>query len=151
MKYKFAIGLILGLMLAVCLGATVDLRNRGNGEKEPIVEHITNTVTWASGETGQLSFTTIQNTNGLLGRIDVNSTNATNAVTYSLDMIDENGATVVPAIASIPENAVTTYNGYDSDTTFSAVMITGAVTPRLTISGDPGASGASVYLVLRWK
>jgi len=141
---KAVIWLMCCLLVAVALGATKDDRNDG---MRPIGKLQFTQQSWASGVTDAAT-TSINNCNMLIERIDVVASNSTNAITWSVAIADENAADVIPTISSIPENDTTTKLATKATADFDAIPVNNTLTVTITPSGDPGASGATVDVIL---
>lgn len=141
--------LISGMILIVCLGAV----QSGRIEQKPIDKYTSSTVTWAAAvSTAQT--VTLSNLNGLIGRVDlVGTIDTTNSITFTISAVDQNGATVIPAIASIPDYPATSENAYDtSSPPFEPIIVANdTLTFTITPSGVPGASTAGAYIIVRMK
>ena len=100
---------------------------------------------WASGATAALA--PIRKVTGRVEQIVVKISNATNGITFTLTITDEDSAQLYTK-ASIAENATAIYtansNKATQDADFNAFLADGTLTFTLTPSGDPGASGVTV-------
>ena len=103
-------------------------------------------LSWASGVTS--SKTAELNVNVTIERIDVIVSNATNAITMSIKMTDENSATCVDTIATISENATSTYLASKATPDFPACPVNNTLTLTVTPSGDPGTSGVTADVII---
>ena len=88
---------------------------------------------------------------GKVEQITVQISNATNSITFTLTITDEDSAQLYTK-ASIAENATAIYlansNKASQDADFNAFLADGQLTFTLTPSGDPGASGVTVDVAL---
>lgn len=82
-----------------------------------------------------------------LSRIDVVTSNSTNAITYTVALTDAASITLFSK-ASITENSPHSYSPTASTPDFNSVPIMGTHTLTVTPSGDPGASGGTVDVTL---
>ncbi len=100
---------------------------------------------WATGVTTVKTPT--RKVRGKVEQIVVKISNATNGITFTLTITDEDGAQLYTK-ASIAENATAIYfansNKATFDADFNAFLAEGILTFTLTPSGDPGASGVTV-------
>ncbi len=107
-------------------------------------------LSWASGETSAVTdwkggITMI------VERIDVIVSNATNAITFAATFTDENGVEPIVStnFATVAENAATVKFATLASPDFPAAMlVNNDITLSLTPSGDPGASGATVDVIM---
>jgi len=113
-----------------------DYRNEANND--PVWRERLAQYSWASGETAAVTKSIISN--GILKTHIVVASNATNGITFTVAIIDEDGYTL-KSTDSIAENATTTTASLD-------VPVPRGSQVKITPSGDPGASGVTVDLIL---
>ncbi len=122
-----------------------DRRHTGPGIKVRL-----NQMSWASGVTAAVS-QTLENVTMLVEKIVVVTNNSTNAITYGITFLDEDGAAAILGtnFTAIAENAKTVKYATSSTPDFPASMLVrNSVTIEVTPSGDPGASGGTVDIIL---
>ena len=140
---KVGIWLLCCLLVAVALGATVDERNDG---MRPIGKLQFTQQSWASGETAAATVS-MNNANMLIERMDVIVSDATNGITFTVTITDENSSQILSE-ASLAENASNVLLATKSTADFDAVPVNNTLTATITPSGDPGASGVTVDVIL---
>ena len=114
----------------------------------PIVRAAFSQQSWASGNTDVLT-PTLANMNFLVESITVVISNATNGITFTVTITDQD-STQLYTQAAIPENASTLYLATKATPDFPAFPVADdTLTATMTPSGDPGASGVTVDLILR--
>ncbi len=109
-------------------------RFSGPGNKVRFTE-----MSWASGESGALT-ETLEGISMIFERAVVIASNSTNAITYTVSLTDEDSCEAFSS-AAIPENAST-------QKLATLVFVDNDLTLTVTPSGDPGASGSTVTVVL---
>lgn len=127
---------------AVSMTSSTDRR-----ESEPHLKPIWKLVargTWASGDTAAVTLT-LPNLNGIINGISIKNSNATNAITVSVSLTDEQSG-VYPNITGLAENAS---HVKTAPTNFDEISVNGDYTLTITPSGDPGASGLIVDVEIR--
>jgi hypothetical protein len=80
---------------------------------------------------------------GLLRRVQLHLPNFTNVVTGTLQVLDEDGYEIFTTTAQAKN---TVYNGDPDD----GVLVAGACSLKLTLSGAPGGSGGKAIVVPWW-
>ena len=121
----------------------IDFRARGN---YPVVRYSVDRASWASGEDSAVEMT-VTGVNCILKRMQVIASDTTNSITFTVAITDENGGTVL-SIAGISDDATTDKNALKATPDFSPVVLANTLTVTVTPSGDPGASGATVDIIL---
>jgi hypothetical protein len=100
---------------------------------------------WASGSSAARSVKL--NDQGQVSQISFKANNTTNAITFTLTISDENSGQLYTK-AAIPRNATTVYHATKDTEDFHEFIIGPGCTATITPSGDPGASGAAVDVIL---
>ena len=95
-------------------------------------------MSWASGASAEK--TDSFNAAGVVRNMCVKVSNATNAITFTLQLRDANGTKLFDQ-AGIEKNAVTAFVGIE-------IYFLGTLTVGVTPSGDPGASGVTVDVTM---
>ena len=143
---RYLIGALIGVLILTSFGANFDRRERGD-TRWPIARYEFAQQSWASGETGALT-ATVGNANMLIERMDVLISNATNAITFTVTIADENSVQVL-TFAGLAENTNHIKLATKATPDFDAVPVSdNTLTVTITPSGDPGASGATVDVIL---
>jgi len=101
---------------------------------------------WASGESAALA-PTLQNVNGKCEQVIVVVSNATNGITFTVAITDSDSGSLFSK-AAIAENGTTVLKATSDATDFDAFLADGTLTATITPSGDPGASGVTVDVIL---
>ena len=118
-------------------------------EVQPVVRYQPDQFVFDSGDTDAVS-KTIRGCNLTLDKLQVVTSNSTNAITYTVTATDDNSATIL-TFAGISENATTTKNALKATPDFDKTSVIGDVIVTVTPSGDPGASGSTVTVSLVGK
>ena len=142
------IGLVVGVLIVCALGANYDRREQSL--RYPIAKYQFTQLSWASGASGALT-TTIANVNMLVERVDTVASNSTNAITYTIAIADENTVSNAELYseAGLLENAQTVHLATKSTPDFDAFPCSGnTLTVTVTPSGDPGASGSTIDVII---
>lgn len=145
---KTMIGLLFCALIVFSFGASVDRRD--DSPRFPIAKKQIVQQSWASGESGVKS-PTIANVNMLVERVDVVASNSTNAITYTVAISDEQSVSggELYSKTGVTENAQTVHLATKATPDFDAFPVSNnTLTITITPSGDPGASGATVDVIL---
>lgn len=134
--------------------------DKREAEKHPIARYDITQLTWASGNTDTLTATLNADShnasldpnsiNGLVSNFTFKTNNSTNAITYTVTVTNDLDGSVA-TFTSVPENASTFENGYDTDDNFVAFSVAGTLTFTVAPSGDPGASGGTFDMSMTVK
>lgn len=101
---------------------------------------------WSSGESDAKT-TTLANLYGKCEQIEVKLNDNTNNVTATVAITTADSGTLFSQ-AGIAEDATTVYKATSDATDFDAFLCGGTLTFTITPSGDPGASGLTVDVIL---
>lgn len=122
--------------------ATIDRRKDG---RDTVARYQLDQQSWASGESDALAPTI--DVFGTVEQIEVKLNNNTNNVTATVTITTEDSGQLYTQ-AGIAENATTVYKATSDATSFDAFLCAGTLTVTITPSGDPGASGLTVDVIL---
>jgi hypothetical protein len=123
--------------------ASIDQRNED--KRKPVVRVEVPAITIPNGGTTEVTET--PNINMTIKSIVVRAGNATNGITFTLKLKDDNGVEHLSK-ASIAENANTVLLSTKATADFDEICMNGTVTVGITPSGDPGAGGVDVNVDL---
>jgi hypothetical protein len=124
--------------------ASYDKRHRGAGFLVARLEVAQQS--WASGETTAAT-STLANVNGLVEQIEVVVGATTNNITFTVAITTANSGSVYSQ-AAIADDGTSIYKATSDSTNFDAFLACGTLTFTITPSGDPGASGATIDVLI---
>jgi len=149
---KYIVGFLVCVVLVCSFGASVDRRNQEPYTKKVFRIEATQ-ITQVSGDANDVSTTV--NVNGIIRQITVGINNNDGDATATVAIIDDNGS-VLFTTASVAESTSAApvaqhympVSASDANALPLAIPVTGTITLNVDLSGDPGASGMEVDVVL---
>jgi len=122
--------------------------NRQSDRRFPVAKYQIGQLSW--GATGHAADTdTLANINMMIERVDIIVSNAANAITVDLAITDENGAAII-TLTGLARNTKHVKLAYDDggSNDFPPIVVNNTLTVSVDPSGDAGAGGITVDVIL---